>query len=144
MAWLRRRAADLDIAQQHRKSRPVQQQKVSATVLAYVEPLFLMPCGPPPEKFREILKIAVLVWNSVVLDEHLGTDYLSDLRARLQSLDDPRRRALMRALVDDLVDRKRSAFSEEKWMVGSWDIIPQPDGEVRVRIEARTLLPQAD
>ena len=126
-----------------RENPPVQEQrKVSATFLEFVEPVFMTPSGPPPEKYTEILKIAVMVWNAVILDDHRGMRYLSDLRSRLQLLDDPRGRALMLALVDDLVDRKRSAFANDQWLIGHWEIIPQPDGEVRVCVEARTLLPQ--
>jgi hypothetical protein len=114
------------------------QRKVSATILAFVEPLFLTPYGPPPEKFGEILKIAVLVWNAVVLDDHRGTNYLSQARSQLALIDDPRGRQLMLALVDDLADRKRGEFAQELWLVGDWKIL---DDESRLRIEARGELP---
>ena len=44
--------------------------KVSATVLAFMEPPFLMPSGPPPERFGQILEIAVLVWNATLNRAH--------------------------------------------------------------------------
>jgi hypothetical protein len=138
----RRHAATLDKALQRHKCRPVQQRKVSATFLAYVEPVFLTRGAPPPDKYREILRLGVMVWNAAIIDEHRGTDYLSELRSRIRTLDDVRSRALMLALVDDLVDRKRSTFSEDQWLIGHWEIIPQPGGNVRVRVEARTLLPE--
>ncbi len=114
------------------------QQKVSATILAFVEPLFLTPWGPPPEKFAEILKIAVLVWNAVTLDDNRGTDYLSQARAQLQLIDDPRGRELMLALADDLAERKRREFAQHLWLVGAWQIF---DAEARLRVEARHLPP---
>jgi len=110
--------------------------KVSATILAFVEPLFLMPGGPPPEKFEQIMSIAVLVWNAVVLDDHEGTDYLAQTRAQLRLMDDPRGREFMVALVDDLADRKRTVFAEDDWLVGEWKIL---EGTSRVRVEARKL-----
>ena len=93
---------------------------MSATLLAFVEPLFLKPYGPPPERFPEILKIAVLVWNAAVLDDHRGTVYLSQTRSQLRLIKDPRSREFMLALVDDFADRKRAEFSEHVWLVGDW------------------------
>lgn len=115
-----------------------QQRKVSATILAFVEPLFMTPYGPPPEKFPEIFKIAVLVWNSVVLDDHRGTDFLSQARSQLKLIDDFRQRQLMLALVDDFADRKRREFAQDVWLVGEWQILEE---EARVRVEARALPP---
>src|SRR5688500_11336872 len=89
----------------------VKNANVSATILADVEPLCLMPSGPPPEKFEEIMRIAALIWNSVVMDDHRGTDYLSQARSQLRLFDDPCGRQFMLALVDHLVDRKRSEFA---------------------------------
>ncbi len=117
--------------------------KVSATLLEFVEPLFLMPSGPPRGKFSDILEIAVMVWNAVTFDDHQGTNFVPDLRSRLQLIDDPNGRALMLALVDDLIERKRTEFAHHIWAVGDWEIFLQPDGEPRVRVEAREIRQQA-
>jgi len=118
----------------------VEQPKVSATLLAFVEPIFLKPYGPPPEQFAEILKIAVLVWNAVVLDDHRGTVYLSQTRSQLRLIKDSRPRDFMLALVDDLADRKRAEFSEHVWLVGDWKVLDQPGG-FRLQVDARHLPP---
>ena len=119
--------------------RMMQQPKVSAVFLAFIEPVFLTPGGPPPTMYREIFKIAVMVWNAVMLDDHQGTDFLADLRSRIQLFDDPNSRTLFGALVEDLIDRRRSAFAEHQWLVGDWEIFYRPNGEPRVRVEARVL-----
>ena len=131
---------DLDFDPERRDHLAVEQPKVSATLLAFVEPLFLKPYGPPPERFAEILKIAVLVWNAVVLDDHRGTAYLSQTRSRLRLIQDPRPREFMLALADDFADRKRAEFSERVWLVGDWKIIDQPGG-FRLQVDARHLPP---
>lgn len=118
----------------------MQHQKVSATLLAFIEPLFLMPSGPPPEKFDQVMRIAVLVWNAVVLDDLRAANYLSQARAQLQLLD-PRGREFMLALVDDLADRKRAEFAQDRWLVGAWQIQAQPGAEHRLHVEARKLPP---
>jgi hypothetical protein len=120
------------------------QPKTSATILAFVQPLFLKPYGPPPEKFAETLKIAVLVWNAVVLDDHRGTAYLSQTRAQLRFIADPRAREFMLALVDDFADRKRAEFAEHVWLVGDWQVLDQPGTEPRLRVDARHLPPPGD
>lgn len=113
---------------------------MSATLLAFVEPIFLKPYGPPPEQFAEIFKIAVLVWNAVVLDDHRGTVYLSQTRSQLRLINDSRPRDFMLALVDDLADRKRAEFSEHVWLVGDWKVLDQPGG-FRLQVDARHLPP---
>lgn len=117
----------------------MQQLKVSAVFLAFVEPVFMARGGPPVEMYREIFRVAVLVWNAVNVDDHEGTHYVSDVRASLQSPGDPNRPNLMLALVEDLIDRKRTAFAEHKWLVGNWEVFYRPSGEPRVRVEARQL-----
>lgn len=130
---------DLDAPNQ-RRDNGVVQPKVSAVLLAFVEPLFLKPYGPPPEKFGEIFKIAVLVWNAVVLDDHRGTVYLSKTRSQLGLIEDPRAREFMLALVDDFADRKRSGFANYVWLVGEWKIFDRA-GQPRVQVDARHLPP---
>jgi hypothetical protein len=126
----------LDIDAQRREDCAVHQQKASATILAFVEPLFFSPAGPPPEQFEQILRTAVLVWNAVILDDHHGTDYLSQARAQLQLIDDPRGRQLMLALVDDFADRKRQMFAQDLWLVGDWKILDRDRREPRLQIMA--------
>lgn len=103
----------------------MRQIKVSAVFLAFVEPVFVARGGPPVEMYREIFRIAVLVWNAVNVDDHDGTNYISDVRARLQSSGDTSGPNLMLALVEDFIDRKRTAFAEHKWLVGNWEVFYQ-------------------
>ena len=74
----------------------------------------------------------------MTLDDHRGTDYLSQARAQLQLIDEPRGREFMLALVDDFAERKRREFAQDIWLVGDWQILKDA---ARVRVEARHLPP---
>ena len=90
--------------------------------------------------YGQILEIAVLVWNAAHFDDQQSTDFLSNLRNRLRLLDGPNGRRLMFALVEDLIVRKRTEFADERWIIGTWELIPHPEGSLRVHVEARELL----
>lgn len=117
----------------------MQEPKVSAVILDFVEPLFFMPSGPPPDKFEEILKIAVLVWNTVIIDDYEGTDYLTQTRAQFRPTDNPGERHILLFLLDHFEARKRRDFAEHKWLVGGYQIL---QNECRLRVEARVLPPR--
>ena len=117
----------------------MQEPKVSAVILDFVEPLFFTTFGPPPEKFEQILRLAVFVWNAVITDDLEGTDFLSQARALLQPIEDPRERRLMLGLVDHFEARKRREFAQHKWLVGHDEILEK---ECRLRVDARVLPPR--
>lgn len=129
----------LDIDRRHRQHRAVQEPKVSAVILDFVEPLFFTTGGPPPDKFEQILRLAVFVWNAVITDDHDGTDFLSQARAHLQPIENPRERQLMLGLVDHFEARKRREFAQHQWIVGHYEIL---ENECRLRVDARLLPPR--
>jgi len=132
---------DLDFARERRDDRAVEQPKVSATLLAFLEPLFLIL---PPNKVNDVMNIAVLVWNSVVLDDHRGTSYVTQTRSRLHLIPDTLGREFMLDLVDELIDRKRREFAEHVWLVGEWAFFEQAGSGPRLRVEARHLPAPSD
>lgn len=107
-------------------------RKISETFLDFAAPL-LDPLGPEatqPE-MEQALQVAFTVWNAVVFDaldrSHRWVDQLKDLAG-----DDSR----VRALVEQLVARKRSLFGHDQRLIGQYQLY-RDGGELRLRAEAR-------
>lgn len=113
--------------------------KISETLLEFVGPVLTMMPGVPIKTVKEIVSVAVMVWNAVLLEDEEGTDHLDDARRRLQCIDDERGREFMTAMVDDLADRKRTEFADDHRLIGNWQIFAERDGGFRIRAEARAL-----
>jgi hypothetical protein len=113
--------------------------KISEALSEFVQPVLAMMPDVPIETVKEIFSIAVMVWNAVLLDDEQGADYLNDAHTLLRGSDDQRGREFMDALVDDLADRKRTEFADDRRLIGDWQIFAQHDGGFRLRAEARAL-----
>jgi hypothetical protein len=117
--------------------------KISEALSEFVEPVLAMMPGVPIETVKEIFSVAVMVWNAVLLDGEGHAHYLDDARTLLRGSDDQRGREFMQALVEDLADRKRTEFADDRRLIGDWQIIAEHDGGFRLRAEARALRPKS-
>lgn len=117
----------LDIRPPRCEHENVQPPKFSAVFLAYIEPVFSAPGGPPAEMYRQVLDIAALVWNAVLLDGSSGHRLLvrptfasSALRAEYSHPNDrprggPHRPKANRIREPRVAGRKLGAFLPPQW-----------------------------
>jgi hypothetical protein len=97
-------------------------RKISETLLAFAKPVLDMM---DKEALESGLRIAVTVWNSVILDKQAsGNQCMIELRIRAATGPDG-----FDALVDKLVERKNKYFSDDmrlianekvRWEKGQW------------------------
>ena len=114
-------------------------RKISATILDFGTPLFdLIPPDAPIATQREVLSIAILVWNAVIIDEAKGTSHLHDARKSLRALPSAGR-ALFDKAFDELVASKNRDFRDDKRLVGNWELRVAPGGGASLWAEAREL-----
>lgn len=110
--------------------------KYSAMVFAFGEPLLLIMGDDAPREVRlSALKIIVTAWNAIVADEALGTsEHVAELRRSVGALPAPGG-LLFRSAVEELIERKRMLFREERWLIGKWQLLGEGD-DLRLRVEA--------
>jgi len=107
-------------------------RKISETFLDFAQPL-LNGLGPSAtdEQVHGALKIAFVVWNSVVYDTVNGETKLVD-QLRQSTAHDPD----MAVFIAQLVFRKHNLFGEDHRLVGEFKLT-RKDGEMNLRVEAR-------
>lgn len=107
-------------------------RKISETFLDFAAPL-LDPLGSEATEHEmdNALKIAFTVWNATVFD---AVDRSSDWLDQVRDLagHDPR----VRALVEQLVARKKSLFGNDLRLIGKYQRFRR-HGELRLQAEAR-------
>ena len=100
---------------ERRKRTPV--RKLSATILDFAKPL-LTPDATPAQR-RDVLKLAIMVWNALVLRAN-GDSFALDEMLRLSRLrGSPPEAAL---LLDLLCRRHADAFADDRRLVGEWSV----------------------
>jgi len=107
-------------------------RKISETFLHFAEPL-LDAHGPhaTAAEMEQSLKLAFTIWNAVVYEDAAGNTHFIDM-VRNQIADEPE----SAALVEYLIDRKRSLFGHDHRLVGEFKLRREGD-EWRLRAEAR-------
>lgn len=110
-------------------------RKISETLLDFSEPIFLIGGQPGDVKqMRSGLKIAVMVWNALTLEEwgH-PNNLLQEMRRyarRTGSL-------AQLATIEALIQRKKTHFASDLRGIGRWSVERAEDGSYTVRAEAR-------
>lgn len=106
----------------------------SATFLAFAKPAFdRMGLEPNTQEGETLLRTCWTIWNAVVFADLGGKpEYLERLQnpANLNPVTG--------VMVDWLIERKRTRFRAEHWVVGDCTL-RQVRGEWRLRIEARAV-----
>jgi hypothetical protein len=118
------------------KSPSSKKKKISETLIQFASPMLdLVGTDAPPDTIRELFMTAVTVWNGVVWEQlGRGSHYVNDIRQRLHTADMPP----MAAIVDELIERKRTRFSDTLVMISSHEIVYNSDQtEFIVRAEGR-------
>lgn len=107
-------------------------RKISETFLDFAEPL-LSGLGPKAtdDQMNEALKIAFVVWNSVVYDTVNGETRLVD-QLRQSTSHDPD----MSLFIAQLIFRKHNLFGDDHRLVGQFKLT-RKNGELNLRAEAR-------
>lgn len=107
-------------------------RKISETFLHFAEPL-LSGLGPDAtdDQMNEALKIAFVVWNSVVYDTVNGETRLVD-QLRQSTSHDPD----MALFIAQLIFRKHNLFGDDHRLVGEFKLT-RKNGELNLRAEAR-------
>lgn len=119
------------MAQPNRRPR-FPDRKISETFLHFADPL-LQDLGPRAtiDQMEQALKLAFTVWNGVVYDDANGNSHYLDMM-RNQT----RHERDIAAMVDQLIDRKRTLFGDDDRLVGEFKFI-RKGGNLHLRAEAR-------
>ncbi len=107
-------------------------RKISETFLHFAEPL-LSEIGPnaTDEQMDGVLKIAFVVWNSVVYDTVNGETKLVDQLCQTTAHDPD-----MSLFMARLIFRKQKLFGDDHRLVGEFKLT-RKNGEMNLRVEAR-------
>ncbi len=107
---------------------------ISSTLLSFCRPL-LAAIGPAPDReaFEGVLKVAVTVWNAIVMEQvGFSGQYLEQARERVQE------QALPAAagLFDSLVEHKHQAFAEDRRLILDYRVVEGDEGRLGVEVDA--------
>jgi hypothetical protein len=121
-----------------RTKRPPTQpkKKISETLIKFALPMLqLTGADAPQETIKEIFMIAVTIWNSVALEQlGKGSHFVEETRKQIRSGN----MSSMSAVIDEMIERKRTQFATDLVMIGSHEVFFNSDGtEFTVRADAR-------
>jgi hypothetical protein len=110
--------------------------KISATFLEFLDPVLEVMNDPEDEQEMEnILMLGCIVWNAVVYADAVDDDM------HLAALDEVMtREPHTRPLIGRLIERKRAEYPRDQRLIGKYEL-KTVDGEVRLRVEARSPYP---
>jgi len=116
---------------------------ISRTLLEFVQPLLRITGDEPTrDNLEKALKIAVIIWNAVVL-EQFGFEgkYLAQARKLVEA------EALPTAVqvFESMVEHKMQAFAQERRIILGYEVIEE-NGRLGVNVEAGSAddLPRSD
>jgi hypothetical protein len=106
--------------------------KISEAFLEFAQPLVeSAPPGATEADMEEPLKLAFTVWNAVVYADAVRDHRFLEQVRQLTSHD-----RMMKAVVEQLIQRKRDSFGDDHRLVGEYAFY-RKNGELRFRAEAR-------
>lgn len=108
------------------------ESKISAAFLEFAQPILGEGGSLTAEQIEQMLRVAFVSWNAVVYDTvHRNTQWVTRLRTQVAP------DAALSAVVEGLIDRKRTQFGNDLRLVGSYKMV-EANGEWRLRVEARS------
>ncbi len=123
------------------KDRPIlfPNRKISETFLDFASPMLqVLPTPTTREDIEKILKIAFMVWNSVVYADVRGDEhFLAELRKNTSSAVE------MEIIINNLINRKRTFFGDDQRIIGEYKLTIKKEG-LNLRAEARSPYPNPD
>jgi hypothetical protein len=110
----------------------------SGTFMKWAEPLFQMLGEAPRSAKESALKIAMTTWNAVTLeDAGVKPGAINEVKLGLSKLPPPGPQ-LFSAVVDELVETRRTHFADARWTIEKCELRGRAD-ELRVFLEARAI-----
>ncbi len=110
--------------------------KISATFLEFLAPIMEVMNDPDDDQETErILMLGYVVWNAVVYADAAG-DKKPLAALHKVTTEAPH----TRPLIDRLIERKRTQYAQDHRLIGKYEL-KTVDGEVRLRVEARSPYP---
>ncbi len=118
----------------------VAQGKISLRLLEFAEPMideaFESDGDPIAADLESVLKLVVTIWNAKVMEQiGQGSGFVKEIeRLVLQNPDLPAKAKSMARL---MLKRKATEFPEDLRFISDFSVYLAPDGELRVKAEAR-------
>ncbi len=109
------------------------EKKVSKIILEFGQPILAtLPPKPSKEEFEAVIRIAIVIWNAVVVDGwNKNNVYEAGLLLVWETLPDEGKLTMKR-----LLKRKKTKFASETWAVGKhW--LREEQGQIIFGCEAR-------
>lgn len=113
------------------KGQPVGEATPTGVVVSKVFLEFLGPAAQAladdPAAFEQLLKVGQVVWNSVVIADHVGDPkWLAEVRACMAGSPDAHR-------IETMIEVKRRRFGMHQWLVQDCALFER-DGQPRLRV----------
>ncbi len=107
--------------------------KISETILDFAAPyLDLLPTIATDKDIEQVLRIAQVTWNAVILTEaKSNTFYLLDLKRQVA------KQPASAAIVDSLIQRKREQYADDMRLIGDFQVLRRSGG-LNLRVEAKS------
>lgn len=110
----------------------------SGTFMKWAEPLFQLLGQAPRSAKESALKIATATWNAVTLeDAGVTPGAIQNVKQGLSKLPPPGP-DLFGAIVDQLIESRRTAFADAQWTIAKCELRGS-GAELRVILEARAI-----
>jgi hypothetical protein len=120
------------VKSQKRQQATYPDRKISETFLDFAAPLLAtMPDDVTEASVEKVLSIAFAVWNGIVLDGVNASEYYMT-KVREQAARD----TVLKALVAELADRKRTLFRDDQRLIGEYKVTHK-HGQLNLWAEAR-------
>ncbi|MHB8873227.1 MAG: hypothetical protein ACYC8T_06025 [Myxococcaceae bacterium] len=104
-------------------------RKISETILDFASPLLnALGNAPSDEQVRTALSIAIAAWNAATLDAWKPENAEAEALRRSIAAADESHRVAMLALVESLLERKRTGFAHDLRAVGKWEVLRTETG----------------
>lgn len=116
------------------------QGKISLRLLEFAEPMISEAYGgdsePTVGDLESVLTLAVTIWNAKVMEQvGRGSGYVEEIERLL--LQDPHLVPEAKDITRLMLERKATAFPDDLRFIGDFEVYTAPDGEIRVKAEAR-------
>ena len=116
------------------------QGKISLRLLEFAQPMideaFEGDGDPTAAELESVLKLVVTIWNAKVVEQiGRGSGYVEEIERLM--LQNPHLPAKAKYMTKLMLDRKITKFPDDLRFIGDFRVYTTPDGEMRVKAEAR-------
>ena len=116
------------------------QGKISVQLLEFAEPMiseaFEGHGEPTVDDLESLLKVVVAIWNAKVMEQiGRGSGYVEEIERLI--FQDPHLPVEAKDMTRLMLERKTTEFSNDLRFISDFEVYTAPDGEMRVKAEAR-------